>query len=318
VHEGDIFGQWPVTTLHSEEKVAVRPRRRRGACQASTGLPTIVRLPLLVVLLGPANTAVAEEIRGDDLAPPGHFKFEEHVGYTTTFDPKIGTSASQQAVFGESELAYGLTEWWDIALTTPYSFSRRPPSMENGNIGLTSSYALETGGFTVRQMFLSPDREERDVYYGLMVRFGYAPPGAEFSDLFVRNKSATPGLPAFLPEAVPRYFSQMSPIVSWKFGDGYQLLFNSNFNFALGSAGSSWEPNFRFVKEIASKVQVGIEYFSDLGPIGTFVPWKQEQHRLLAVTRFTRWGYEFGLGVGYGLTPASNGVATSFHIEKDF
>jgi hypothetical protein len=66
------------------------------------------------------------------------------------------------------------------------------------------------------------------------------------------------------------------------------------------------------------KVQVGIEYFSDLGPIGTFVPWKQEQQRLLAVTRFTPWGYEWGLGSGYGLTPASNGVATSFHIERDF
>jgi hypothetical protein len=190
--------------------------------------------------------------------------------------------------------------------------------MENGNTGLSTNYALETGGVTVRQMFLQPDREERDVYYGLMVRFGYAPPGSEFSDLFVRNKSATPGLPAFLPEATPRYFTQISPIVSWKFGDGYQLLFNSNFNVALGSAGSSWEPNFRFVKKIMPKVQVGIEYFSDLGAIGAFVPGKQEQQRLRAVTRFTRWGYERGLGLGYGLTPASNGVASSFHIEKDF
>jgi hypothetical protein len=231
---GDIDGQRPMVALW---------------CRVGGELVTLVGLLLPTVLAGPASTAVAEEIRGDDLAPPDHFKFEEHVGYTTTFDPKIGTSASQQALFAESELAYGLTEWWDVALTTPYSFSRRPPSMENGNIGLSTNYPLETGGVTVRQMFLQPDREERDVYYGLMVRFGDAPPGSEFSDLFVRNKSATPGLPAFLPEATPRYFTQISPIVSWKFGDGYQLLFNSNFNIALGSAGSSWEPNFRFVKE---------------------------------------------------------------------
>jgi hypothetical protein len=288
------------------------------SCPAYIELSILIGIILVTALLGPSSSAIAEEIRGDDLAPPDHFKFEEHVGFTTTFDPKIGTSASQKAVFGESEFAYGLTEWWDVALTSPYSYSRRPPAMENGNISLATNYALETGGVTVRQMFLQPDREERDVYYGFMVRFGYAPPGAEFSDLFVRNKSAARGLPAFLPEATPRYFSQMSPIISWKFGDGYQLLFNSNFNFALDSAGSSWEPNFRFVKEVVPKVQVGIEYFSDLGPIGTFVPWKQEQHRLLAVTRFTRWGYEFGLGLGYGLTPASNGVATSFHIEKNF
>jgi hypothetical protein len=84
----------------------VRSRQGRTTYQTGAGLPTIIRLLSLAVLLGPANAAVAEEIRGDDLAPPGHFKFEEHFGYTTTFDPKIGTSASQQAVFGESEFAY--------------------------------------------------------------------------------------------------------------------------------------------------------------------------------------------------------------------
>jgi hypothetical protein len=75
-------------------------------CRAGAELVVIlVGILLPTVLAGRASTAVAEEIRGDDLAPPDHFKFEERIGYTATFGPKIGTSASQQAVFAESEIA---------------------------------------------------------------------------------------------------------------------------------------------------------------------------------------------------------------------
>jgi hypothetical protein len=273
---------------------------------------------LLALLLGAANTAIAEDIDGDDLAPPGHFKYEQRFGFTTTFDPKIGTTASQRAFTGESEFSYGLTEWWDISLSTAYSFARRPPAMEMANTGLTTGYAAQTGGVAVGQTFLQPDREERDVSYGFTMRFGYAPPGSEFNDLFVQNKFAVSGAPAFLPGATPRYFGELSPIISWKFGDGYQLLFNANFDFAVGSAGSAFEPNFRFVKQLTPNLDAGIEYFGNLGPIGAIVPWRQEQQRLLAVTHFTRWGIEWGLGLGYGLTPASNGVAMTFQIEQNF
>jgi hypothetical protein len=179
-------------------------------------------------------------------------------------------------------------------------------------------YAPQTGGVTIRQIFLQPDREERDLYFGLMVRFGLSPPGSEVSDLFVHNKLLLPGTPAFAAAVTPRYFTQVSPIVSWKFGDGYRLLINTNFNAALGSAGSSFEPNFRFVKQLTRKLDVGIEYFSILGPVGQFVPLRQEQHRLLAVTHWKLWGAEWGMGLGYGLTPASNGLAATFSYEKDF
>ena len=292
---------------------------RRTTGRRSAHSRTVIQL--LAVLLGSAGEAMAEEIRGMELAAPGHFKLEQRFGYsTTTFTP---TSTTPQVVqhmgTGETELAYGLTEWWDIAVTSPYEISRQQNPLVMQAPNTLPGYTAQTGGFTIRQMFLQADREERDIYFGVMVRVGYAPPGSVNNDLFIRNRQAVaPGDPAFIMEATPRYFGQISPIVSWKFGDGYQLLFNANFNFAIGSAGSSFEPNFRLVKHLNRKLAVGIEYFSNLGSIDQGVPLKQQQHRLLGVTQFKAWGVEWNLGLGYGLTPASSGVVANFGIEKEF
>jgi hypothetical protein len=265
---------------------------------------------------------VAEEIRGAELAPPGHYKIEQRFGYSDTFNPQMGDKpagrASQRGGSGETEISYGLTEWWDIALTTPYAIARREIPLVRENPGQIPGYALQTGGVTIRQIFLQADREERDIYFGALVRIGYAPPGSFNVDLFVRNREIGPGTTAFVMDAKPRFFSQVSPIVGWRFGDGYRLLFNANFNFAVGSAGSAFEPNLQVVKSLNRRVAVGFEYFTNLGPIGRLVPWRQQQHRLLAVALTKFWGAEWGIGLGYGFTPASRGLAANFKFEKEF
>jgi hypothetical protein len=295
------------------------PDNRRAVPRGRVHQRIIVGL-LLAALLGSVRTADADEIRGAELAAPGQFVLEQRFGYdTTTFTP---TSTNGQLVehqgTGETELAYGLTEWWDIALTAPYQFARQENPLVMQNPNALPGYTAQTGGFTIRQMFLQPDREERDLYFGVMIRGGYAPPGSMNVDLFVRNKQAVAGDPTFVMDATPRYFGEVSPIVVWRFGDGYEMLFNANLNFAIGSAGSSFEPNLRVVKHLTRKLAVGFEYFSNLGPIGQLVPLKQQQHRLLAVTQIKAWGIEWNAGLGYGLTPASSGIVANVGLEKEF
>jgi hypothetical protein len=294
------------------------PGYRRGARRGRVRQRTVVRL-LLVVLLGSVRAAVADEIRGEELAAPGHFKLEQRFGYdTTTFTPtSTNPQLTEHVGSGETEIAYGLTEWWDIALTTPYQIARQENPLVTQNPNALPNYTAQTGGFTIRQMFLQPDREERNLYFGVMVRGGYAPPGSMNIDLFVRNKQAVAGDPTFVMDATPRYFGEFSPIIGARFGEGYELLFNANMNFAIGSAGSSFEPNLRIVKHLTRKLAIGIEYFTNLGPIGNPVPFSQQQHRLLGITQIKAWGLEWNLGLGYGLTPASKGVAASLGIEKE-
>ena len=294
----------------------------RGCAAAPGGLhqPMLAGMLVLAVLLGSARAALADEIRGEELAAPGHFKLEQRFGYsTTTFTPvdAAGAPLVQHGVTGETEIAYGLTEWWDIALTTPYAFERQENPLVMQAPNTAAGKTLETGGLTIRQMFLQPDREERDVYFGVMIRGGYAPPGSMNVDLFVSNPHQIAGAPEFVMDATPRYFGEISPIVGWRFGGGYEMLFNANFNFAIGSSGSSFEPNLRLVKHLTRKLAVGFEYFGNWGPIGQLVPFKQQQHRLLAVTQIKAWGLEWNFGLGYGLTPASTGIAANFGIEKE-
>jgi hypothetical protein len=296
--------------------------RLESARLAALGSFSSALLSPLAGHFSPITAAVAEEIRGAELAPPGHFKLEQRFGYTTTFNPRMGDTpagqASQAAGTGETEISYGLTEWWDIAVTTPYAIARRDIPLTPVNMDAVPGYALQTGGVTIRQIFLQPDREERDVYFGVLVRGGYAPPGSFASDLFIRVKQPILGTTTFAMEATPRVFGQVSPIVGWRFGGDYQLLFNANFNFAVGSPGSAFEPNVRVIKHIDRKLAVGFEYFSNLGPIGRLVPWRQQQHRLFAVAKTKFWGVEWGVGLGYGFTAASRGFAANLSLEKAF
>jgi hypothetical protein len=50
----------------------------------------------------------------------------------------------------------------------------------------------------------------------------------------------------------------------------------------------------------------GFEYYADLGQIGSFGTFSDQQHTLFAVTDFRVGAFDVNFGVGYGLTPASD------------
>jgi len=149
--------------------------------------------PVLLVCLA-SPPAQAEEILGTDPAAPGHFQIEQRFGYFSTFDPpaqgqSVNRAAkSSRAVTGETEIGYGVTDGYEIAVTTPYAYARvTPPG------GTDLDYAFQTGGFTIRQTFMQPDYAERNLYFGLVVRGIYRPPGGLTPELFV-NRNTVPGL----------------------------------------------------------------------------------------------------------------------------
>ncbi len=288
-----------------------------------------VRLQLLwgailsAALLSPL-AATAEEIQGTDPASPGHFQVEQRFGYVTTFNPPPGqpggARASQRALTGETEVGYSPTEWYEIALTSPYAFARTNVPMMGGMDNGAPGYALQSGGVTIRQTFIQGDRLERTVFLGLVARTIFAPQGGLTPDLFVANKFSAriPGTPRFIQEANPRVAQMITPIIGVNLPNDYQLIFNANMTVGIDGAGSAFEPSIRFVKRINDTWTVGIEHFSNLGPIGYVLPWNQQMQTLYAVadTRFK--GLELSFGIGYGLTNASRGLAVKTSIGKDF
>ncbi|WP_257166084.1 hypothetical protein [Bradyrhizobium sp. SRS-191] len=275
-------------------------------------------------VLAPA-VAFAEEIQGNDPASPGHFQVEQRFGYVTTFNPQQqnnGRRATQRALTGETEIGYSPTEWYEIALTSPYAIARANVPMAMGNVmdNGVPGYSFQSGGVTIRQTFIQGDRLERTVFLGLVSRTILAPQGGLTPDLWVANKAGAgqPGAPRFVQEATPRVAQMFTPIVGVNLPNDYQLIFNANMTFGIDGAGSAFEPSVRFVKRLNDRWTVGIEHFSNLGPIGHILPWNQQMQTLYAVadTRFK--GFEFSFGVGYGLTNASRGLAIKTSIGKDF
>ncbi|MDU6375633.1 MAG: hypothetical protein E6575_16335 [Bradyrhizobium sp.] len=227
------------------------------------------------LLLSPFG-ASAEEIQGNDPASPGHFQIEQRFGYVTTFNPQQqngGQRVPQRAITGETEIGYSPTEWYEIALTSPYAFARANVPMTLGNVmdNGVPGYSFQSGGVTIRQTFIQGDRLERTVFLGLVSRTILAPQGGLTPDLWVANKAGAgqPGAP-------------------------------------------------RFVKRLNDRWTVGIEHFSNLGPIGHILPWNQQMQTLYAVADTKFKGFEFSFGVGYGLTNASRGLAVKTSIGKDF
>jgi hypothetical protein len=277
------------------------------------------------ILLSSTLGVRAEEIQGDDPASPGHFQVEQRFGYVTTFNPPPqipGQRVPQHAVTGETEIGYSPTEWYELALTSPYAFARSnvplsmgPAAMDNGIPG----YSFQSGGVTIRQTFIQGDRLERTVFMGLVSRTILSPEGGLTPDLWVTNKNPVGPNPArFVQEANPRVAQMFTPIIGVNLPDDYQFIFNANMTVGIDGAGSAFEPSFRLVKRINDRWTVGIEHFANLGPLGTILPWNQQMQTLYAVAETKFKGLELSFGIGYGITNASRGLAVKTSVGKDF
>lgn len=269
-----------------------------------------------------ANVAIAEEIQGTDPASPGHWQVEQRFGYLTTFEAApAGTPASlasQHAITGETEFSYSPTDWYEIALTTPYALAR--DSTQRSDFGALQNYAVQSGGFTFKQTFIQSDREEQTVFFGLVARAMVMPAGTMNADFFVRNTNRIGGAhaPQFIQDSNARFGAMFTPIVGVHLPADFEMIFNANASFAVGGQGSALEPSLRIVKRLSDTLDVGIEHFANLGPIGYVLPLNQQTQTLYAVADTKFRGFEFSFGVGYGLTAASKGPALKMTIGKDF
>ncbi len=276
---------------------------------------------LAMSLLG-ATVASAEEIQGTDPASPGHWQIEQRFGYLSTFEAApSGTAAgtaSQRAFTGETEFSYSPTEWYEIALTTPYAFAR--DSTNRSDYGTLQNYALQSGGFTFKQTFIQGDREERTVFFGLVARAMFMPPGTMDPDFWVPNTKGIGGAhaPQFIQDSSAHFGAMFTPIVGVHLPQDFEMIFNANASFAIGAQGSALEPSLRIVKRLSDTLDIGIEHFANLGPIGEVLPLKQETQTLYAVADTKFKGFEFSFGAGYGLTAASKGPAFKMTVGKDF
>jgi hypothetical protein len=81
----------------------------------------------------------------------------------------------------------------------------------------------------------------------------------------------------------------------------------SDCGCGFGSAGEAdFAPALRLARNLGEDRFIGLEYYSDFGKIGDFLPLREESQQLFAVTDFKVKDVDVELGVGYGFTSGSD------------
>jgi hypothetical protein len=83
------------------------------------------------------------------------------------------------------------------------------------------------------------------------------------------------------------------------------------------NGGAVFAPAARFARILGDSFDIGIEYYTDLGPLQSFVPFNEQQHNIYAVVDFKIGRFDVNAGIGYGLTPGSDRLMAKMIIGTD-
>jgi hypothetical protein len=227
---------------------------------------------LWVVMGQPAKAVDEIQVYNAGIAAVGQFTIQQHLNYIGVGlkDPPFpGGLVSHHSINGTPEFAYGVTDWWEVGLYLPFAIQDRQ---------------FLSDSFKLRTLFVSPNAAERNFFYGVNFEFSNTTP--KFSQT--------------------RFGMEIRPIMGVRNAD-YEFIVNPIVDIGFGKNGEAhFTPAARVARKLGPDLFVGLEYYADFGQIGNFAKLADEQHTLFAVTDFKLGDFGVNLGVGYGLTPASD------------
>jgi hypothetical protein len=254
----------------------------RRALGTAAAAPLLAALPALLLLGGApaARAALPDEIQVyvDDLNEPGRFSLQEHVNTTP-----VGSEVAAEP--GQTVAAHGLR------LTSEFAYGVTPD--------------LEAGLYLPVVLNSTADAS----LAGLKLRLKWVPlrPAPDAAGWFA-------GVNGELSQVAPRYDGsrrgfELRPILGWH-DEQWLWAVNPVLDFALSRPDRSQPPEFqpavKVARTVAPGLQAGIEYYTDLGPLGDVESWREQQHQLFLALDLDRKPWNVNFGIGYGLTAASD------------
>jgi len=224
------------------------------------------------------------QVYNAEIAKVGQWTFQLHNNYAFIGRKEQdfpGGLIPNHALNGTGEWAWGITDWWEMGFYTPYAVDQDLTPYSNAA--------------KIRQLFVIPNAAEREFFYGVNFEFSYAMP--QFSET--------------------RWNMEIRPIVGWRKGD-YEFIINPIIDLGFGqSGGAEFVPAARFARKLGENLAVGVEYYTDLGPLQSWLPFNEQQHNIYAVVDFKIGRFDVNAGVGYGLTPGSDRLMYKMIIGTD-
>jgi hypothetical protein len=228
-----------------------------------------------MVVAEPSAALPADEIQvyNAEIAEVGQWTFQQHLNYTLRgrTEPEFsGGLIPNHSLNGTPELAYGVTDGWELGFYAPFAVDGRGEFLSNGA--------------KIRTLFVTPHANEGNFFYGINLEFSYSTP--KFSET--------------------RFAIEVRPILGVRNSD-WEFIVNPIVNVGLGDKGQAdFLPAVRLARKLGQDFFVGLEHYTELGEIGHFLPLREQQHNLFAVTDFKLGKFDVNLGIGCGLTPGSD------------
>jgi hypothetical protein len=246
--------------------------RHHSKCSVRHRLIWLVGAGLTVVLGQPAKAIDEIQVYNAGIAAPGQLTTEQHlndVALGVKTPPFPGGLVSNHSINGTPEFAYGITDWWEVGLYLPFAIQDE---------------RFYSDSFKLRTLFVSPHADQNNVFYGVNFEFSNETP----------------------PFAQTRFAMEIRPILGMRESD-YELIVNPIVDVGFGKYGETdFAPAARLARKVMNDLWLGLEYYSDFGKIGDFKRFDEQQHTLFAVADFKAGIFDINLGVGYGMTSASD------------
>jgi hypothetical protein len=217
------------------------------------------------------------QIYDTDTAPVGHLTLELHSNTTSTATGKLAKSQSDVYQIHETvEGTYGVIRWLEIG---QYFDTAK---LSNGNYEYTGS--------RTKVHFGIPQTFEWPVQFGGNIEFDYVRRVAEQNPLTL----------------------ELRPIVGGSY-KGFRLVGNFAFVDPFSGPGAhrgfQFNPSGELVYKLNSWLSPAVEYYGDMGSIQPLAKVQEQQHFIVPALNFDFIPQlELNLGVGIGLTRASNAV----------
>jgi hypothetical protein len=186
------------------------------------------------------------QVYNGEMADVGKWTAQHHLNYAINGrkTPEFpGGLIPNHTLNGTGEYAYGVTNWFEAGFYTPYAFDKD---------------GFHTNAFKLRTLFATPDAGKREFFYGLNLEYDYLMP--KFADT--------------------RFGMEIRPIIGWRKGD-YELIINPIVDLSFGRNGEvTFVPNMRVARNFGEDLAFAVEYYTDLGPIGHFLPLREQGHNI--------------------------------------
>jgi outer membrane putative beta-barrel porin/alpha-amylase len=247
---------------------------------------------VLMLLAGSAPVVAQEnfeiQVYGAETMKPGNTMLELHTntavqGTTRTTD---GVRRTQGAWHETLELTHGFTPWFETGF---YLFTSIQPDT-----------SWEWVGDHIRPRLRVPESWDWPVGLSLSAEAGYQ--RREFS--------------------TDTWTIELRPIIDQTLGKFYWSI-NPTLGFSLEGQNAGKAPDFapavKISYEVLPKVSAGIEYYGSVGPVNHFDAARDQQHQLFPVIDIDfgpQW--EFNVGVGFGLTPATDSLIVKMILGYRF